>query len=179
MGLGKSFSVITLLQTVARYPQLYSSRILILCPKSTVLNWIDEFKHWSLNNSIIEIFHFNDKCSLEEKVKVLEKWNRCNEDHPGCLIIGYEAFRILLTLLTAKNRRSDKCNLVDFDQRIRKCLLDGTEVVIADEGHMIKNSETGISKACCQIKTKRRIILTGTPIQNNLNEYFCMVCKFI
>lgn len=54
------------------------------------------------------------------------------------------------------------------------CLL-GADLVICDEGHMLKNEKTNIAKACFQVKTQRRIVLTGTPLQNNLIEYHCMV----
>uniref|UniRef100_A0A0C3T210 Helicase ATP-binding domain-containing protein n=1 Tax=Guillardia theta (strain CCMP2712) TaxID=905079 RepID=A0A0C3T210_GUITC len=48
-------------------------------------------------------------------------------------------------------------------------------MVILDEGHRLKNDKSKISKAIRGLQTKRRIILTGTPIQNKLEEYWCMV----
>ena len=42
--------------------------------------------------------------------------------------------------------------------------------MILDEGHCIKNSKTKISKSLKSIKSLHRLILTGTPIQNNLME---------
>lgn len=46
MGLGKTLQLIALLHTVIRYPQLKTQKILVICPKSTVLNWGAEIDKW-------------------------------------------------------------------------------------------------------------------------------------
>ena len=42
--------------------------------------------------------------------------------------------------------------------------------LVADEGHILKNAQTALAKCLSKIKTSRRIVLTGTPLQNNLIE---------
>lgn len=54
-------------------------------------------------------------------------------------------------------------------------LTQAVDVVVADEGHEIKNRMTQVARALMQIQTKRRLALTGYPLQNKLTEYYTMV----
>ena len=58
-------------------------------------------------------------------------------------------------------------------------LVNEAGVVVADEGHQIKNPSTKRFAAVTSLKTKRRIALTGYPLQNNMDEYHTMTtwCK--
>ena len=49
------------------------------------------------------------------------------------------------------------------------------ELIICDEGHKLKNAEIKTTKAVSSLPGKRRVILSGTPIQNNLDEFYAMV----
>lgn len=48
-------------------------------------------------------------------------------------------------------------------------------MVVVDEGHTLKNSDTQVTQVVQMMKTRRKILLTGTPLQNNLVEYYTMV----
>lgn len=82
----------------------------------------------------------------------------------GVLVIGYDMFR---NLSNPKTKRHSKKITAGFNT----CLVDpGPDLVVCDEGHLLKNEKTGISIAMNRLKTLKRIVLTGTPLQNNLKE---------
>jgi DNA repair and recombination protein RAD54B len=49
------------------------------------------------------------------------------------------------------------------------------DVIVCDEGHRLKTANIKTAQAIRSLSTKRRIILTGTPIQNDLGEFFAMI----
>ena len=55
------------------------------------------------------------------------------------------------------------------------CLTNVADLLICDEGHKIKNRKIHTAKALNSLSTRRRVILTGTPIQNSLDEFFTLV----
>ncbi|CRK94153.1 CLUMA_CG007672, isoform A [Clunio marinus] len=178
MGLGKTLQLIALLHTLIRFPELETKRVLIICPKSTIMNWSEEFKKWlsGIESKGLRIFYLEDSYKFPERVKLLQTW--FDREAPGVFIINYEAFRHMIHYSGSKRAKikvADK-DVEAFQKVIRKCLLDpGPNLVVCDEGHLIKNQQGALNKAIIQIKTLRRIILTGTPVQNNLNEYYSMV----
>ena len=80
------------------------------------------------------------------------------------MIMGYDMFRNLAnptaTRIRKKVRESLQTSLID----------PGPELIVCDEGHLLKNEKTSLSQAVNRISTMRRIVLTGTPIQNNMKE---------
>lgn len=49
------------------------------------------------------------------------------------------------------------------------------DLIICDEAHRLKNDKTKTSVAISQLPAKRRLLLSGTPIQNDLDEFFSLV----
>ncbi|KAF6022709.1 RAD54L2 [Bugula neritina] len=195
MGLGKTLQVVAFTDMFMRHTE--ARRVLIIVPINTLQNWINEFDMWlptAANSQGIpteevtprsfKLFYINDTHkTVGARAQVIEQWT----SNGGVLLLGYEMFRLLATrkTKTRKRRANAGPELIDIDLEeknsglqldMQQALLDpGPDLVICDEGHRIKNSHAGISKSLKQINTKRRVVLTGYPLQNNLTEYWCMV----
>uniref|UniRef100_A0A8C5MW96 DNA helicase n=1 Tax=Leptobrachium leishanense TaxID=445787 RepID=A0A8C5MW96_9ANUR len=167
MGLGKTLQVVSFLHTVLLSDKLEFSTALVVCPLNTVLNWMNEFEKWQDGMEEEDQLEVIELCTVkrpQERGMMLQRW----QDDGGVLIIGYEMYR---NLTQGRNVKSKKLKEI-----YQKTLVDpGPDFVVCDEGHILKNEASAISKAMNSIRTRRRIILTGTPLQNNLIEYHCMV----
>ena len=61
-------------------------------------------------------------------------------------------------------------------QKFRKMLLDFPGLLVLDEGHTPRNHNSCIWKVLTEVKTEKRIILSGTPFQNNFKELSNVLC---
>ncbi|KAF5400000.1 hypothetical protein PHET_06557 [Paragonimus heterotremus] len=167
MGLGKTLSVIAFIHTLFMHADVLNvRRCLVICPVNTLLNWKHEWEMWLPENDQIDVFELASKADFKYRVDVLKHWFRKG----GVMLIGYDMFRNFIN--TRGRKRGNKFS----KESITQALLDpGPDIVICDEGHILKNDKSGLSKAISQIRTRRRVILTGTPLQNNLSEYHAMV----
>ncbi|KAF7233116.1 hypothetical protein EG68_06794 [Paragonimus skrjabini miyazakii] len=162
--------------------------------ESSVMDSGDQSAQTDYSQRPFKLFVVRDVVkTMTQRHQIIRQWF----EEGGVLLLGYEMFRLLLNqkrLLTgtsltkaemrAASRRKKKTMCVDLEKEklermwadFHAALLDpGPQLVICDEGHRIKNSEASISKALKAIKTRRRVVLTGYPLQNNLMEYWCMV----
>ncbi|XP_061755671.1 transcriptional regulator ATRX isoform X3 [Nerophis ophidion] len=167
MGLGKTLQVVTFLHTLILCEKLNFSTALVVCPLNTVLNWVNEFEKWQegmKDDECLEVTELATVKRPQERGVALQQW----QDMGGVMIIGYEMYR---NLTQGRNIKSKK-----LKETFQKTLVDpGPDLVICDEGHILKNEASAVSKAMNSITTRRRVVLTGTPLQNNLIEYHCMV----
>ncbi|KAL0974368.1 hypothetical protein UPYG_G00219520 [Umbra pygmaea] len=167
MGLGKTLQVVTLVHTLLLCEKLEFSTALIVCPLNTVLNWLNEFEKWQegfKDEESLEVTELATVKRPQERAYALQRW----QEDGGIMIIGYEMYR---NLTQGRNIKSKK-----LKETFQKTLVDpGPDFVICDEGHILKNEASAVSKAMNSIRTRRRVVLTGTPLQNNLIEYHCMV----
>jgi DNA repair and recombination protein RAD54B len=150
MGLGKTLQTITLLWTLMKQNPVYESqpvitKALIVCPAGLVDNWKREFRKW-LGNERIGVFVANGK---DKKITNFTMGKAYN-----VMIIGYEMLRIV-------------------QEELKKG--SGVDIVIADEGHRLKTANNKAMLAIQSLNTERRIILSGTPLQNDLGEFYTAI----
>ncbi|XP_038603795.1 transcriptional regulator ATRX isoform X2 [Tachyglossus aculeatus] len=167
MGLGKTLQVVSFLHTVLLCDKLDFSTALVVCPLNTALNWMNEFEKWQdglEDDEKLEVSELATVKRPQERSYMLQRW----QEDGGVMIIGYEMYRNLAQGRNVKSRK--------LKEIFNKALVDpGPDFVVCDEGHILKNEASAVSKAMNSIRSRRRIILTGTPLQNNLIEYHCMV----
>uniref|UniRef100_A0A8C5BFH4 Uncharacterized protein n=1 Tax=Gadus morhua TaxID=8049 RepID=A0A8C5BFH4_GADMO len=201
MGLGKTLQVISFIDVLLRHTPAHT--VLAIVPVNTLQNWLSEFNMWVpppealppdsdpslLTPRAFKVHILNDEHkTMAARAKVVGEW----ASEGGVLLMGYEAYRLLSLrkgLVAARKRKGKKgggaARLVDLDEEDRQQELmrgveqalswPGPDVVVCDEGHRIKNCHASTSQALKNIRTRRRVVLTGYPLQNNLIEYWCMV----
>ncbi|KAL0732506.1 hypothetical protein Bca4012_008715 [Brassica carinata] len=163
MGLGKTFQVIAFLYTAMRCVDLGLKTALIVTPVNVLHNWRNEFMKWMPSEvKPLHIFMLED-VSREMRLDLLKKWR----SKGGVLLLGYATFRNLSLGKGVKD--------INAAREIFDALTDGPDILVCDEAQIIKNTRADTTKALKQVRCQRRIALTGSPLQNNLMEYYCMV----
>lgn len=97
--------------------------------------------------------------TVQDRYKMVSRWHK----RGGVLITGYKMFCMM----------SGDRNYTSMHRFFKG--NSGPDLAVFDEGHIMQNPKSVIYASCNKIPTPRRIILTGTPLQNNLMEYFWMV----
>lgn len=150
MGLGKTMQTIALLWTLLKQNPIDGDppvikKALIVCPVTLINNWRKEFRKW-LGADRLGVYVYDDG---KKRITDFTKGKSYN-----VMIIGYEKLR----------------NVYEDLKRGQ-----GVDIVIADEGHRLKTAKNKSALAIKSLDTPRRVILSGTPIQNDLSEFFMMV----
>jgi SNF2 family DNA or RNA helicase len=169
MGLGKTMQVITVLvaireAAISPKPAINSqipedlrgtTRILILCPAGLVDNWIEELAIWAPDDVFTpgeSIRHVDPDTPVDDRGKLINAWAEVG----GILVIGYDLFRIIH----------------EGSEELGEHLTSGPDIVIADESHRLKNRATKLATITATFRTMRRVALSGTPLANNIGEYY-------
>ncbi|CCH40552.1 putative chromatin remodelling complex ATPase chain [Wickerhamomyces ciferrii] len=145
MGLGKTLQTISFLGYL-RYIRNIQGPHLVVVPKSTLDNWAREFAKWTPDVNAFVLQ--GDKEQRADIVK--NKLYACDFD---VCITSYE---IVI---------KEKAHFRKFDW----------QYIIIDEAHRIKNEESMLSQIIRMFHSKNRLLITGTPLQNNLHELWALL----
>ncbi|KAF7949283.1 hypothetical protein EAE96_008448 [Botrytis aclada] len=184
MGLGKTMQTITILVALAQaassidesissqVPEsLRVSKTLILCPPGLIANWVDEILTWSPDDILGDLRPVDSASDIESRFCAIDDWF----EEGGVLLIGYDMFRRFIAPPKSKPDNPMTPSLIKKFERARTKLLEGPNVVVADEAHKMKNYTSALNMAATQFRTRTRIALTGSPLANNVEEYHTMV----
>lgn len=167
MGLGKT------IQSIAFLASLFEENIsphLVVAPLSTLRNWEREFATWAPQMNVVmyggssqardvikqyEFYYPKEKVKKQKKRKPIQTSNQKKQS-----IIK---FNVLLT----------SYEMINMDSAVLKSIE--WESMIVDEGHRLKNKDSKLFHQLKLYSTKHRVLLTGTPLQNNLDELFMLM----
>nr|KAF6436433.1 SWI/SNF related, matrix associated, actin dependent regulator of chromatin, subfamily a, member 1 [Rousettus aegyptiacus] len=145
MGLGKTLQTIALLGYLKHYRNIPGPHM-VLVPKSTLHNWMNEFKRWV--PSLRVICFVGDKDARAAFIR--------DEMMPGEWDVCVTSYEMII---------KEKSVFKKFHWRY----------LVIDEAHRIKNEKSKLSEIVREFKSTNRLLLTGTPLQNNLHELWALL----
>ncbi|KAK6074830.1 SNF2 family domain-containing protein [Seiridium cupressi] len=145
MGLGKTLQTISFLGYLRHIMDIKGPH-LVAVPKSTLDNWKREFERWTPEVNVLVLQGAKEeRHALINERLVDEKFDVC--------ITSYEMIL------------REKSHLKKF----------AWEYIIIDEAHRIKNEESSLSQVIRMFNSRNRLLITGTPLQNNLHELWALL----
>ncbi|CZS92283.1 hypothetical protein WAI453_000164 [Rhynchosporium graminicola] len=145
MGLGKTLQTISFLGYL-RHIMGITGPHLVVVPKSTLDNWKREFAKWTPEVNVLVLQGAKDeRHALINERLIDEKFDVC--------VTSYEMIL------------REKSHLKKF----------AWEYIIIDEAHRIKNEESSLAQVIRVFNSRGRLLITGTPLQNNLHELWALL----
>ncbi|KAI0066748.1 hypothetical protein BV25DRAFT_1972636 [Artomyces pyxidatus] len=145
MGLGKTLQTISFLAYL-KHQMSAPGPHLVVVPKSTLQNWAREFEKWAPDFQVVVL-----SGTKEERADIIAS-RLIPQDFEVC-ITSYEICLI------------EKSALKKFS----------FEYIVIDEAHRIKNVDSILSQIVRAFISRGRLLITGTPLQNNLKELFALL----
>ncbi|XP_058741323.1 SNF2 domain-containing protein CLASSY 4-like [Vicia villosa] len=159
----------------------------IVAPAGLLLTWEDEFKKWDIGVPFHNLN--NPELSVKEHDDVVNATNWSNtrrhsteETRMAKLILWFKETSILgisYTLFKDLAHGEEECKDKKKNNQkrkensyMRKALLEAPGLLVLDEGHTPRNARSRVWKVLSKIQTKKRIMLSGTPFQNNFLELY-------
>lgn len=152
MGLGKTLQTLSLFQYLKEYEPTKGEHrpYLVICPLSVLSSWMNETKKWVPH---LKAVRFHGPKAEREKLKD-DCRNAGDSTKFDIVVTTYETF--------VSEQGWFKRAFV-----WRYCVLD--------EGHKIKNDKSDVSHSLQSLSAEYRLLLTGTPLQNNLKELWALL----
>ncbi|PLB47204.1 hypothetical protein P170DRAFT_428415 [Aspergillus steynii IBT 23096] len=156
MGLGKTIQTLALFQHV-RENDLKSDEapFLVVCPLSVIKTWVSEIEKWTPGLAAIK---FHGTAEEREKTKALVR--RAKNSKRGISSVVDIVIASYETLIA---------DIVWFQRAFV------WKYVVLDEGHRIKNGQSRRAQILGRVRAEFKLVLTGTPIQNNLKELWSIL----
>ncbi|XP_028283528.1 chromodomain-helicase-DNA-binding protein 8 isoform X3 [Parambassis ranga] len=154
MGLGKTIQSIALLSEI--YTAGVQGPFLVIAPLSTITNWEREFSTWTHMNAIV----YHGSLASRQMIQQYEMYCKDEKEH---LIPGAYKFDALIT--TFEMVLSDCPELREISWRC----------VIIDEAHRLKNRNCKLLDSLKMLDLEHKVLLTGTPLQNTVEELFSLL----
>ncbi|KAI1729286.1 HSA domain-containing protein [Ditylenchus destructor] len=145
MGLGKTIQTIALLAHLACERCVWGPHLIIV-PTSVILNWEIEFKKWCPSFKILTYFG-----TAKERAEKRKGWSKEN------------AFHVCITSYKV------------VTQDVRAFKKKAWQYMILDEAQNIKNFKSQRWQTLLNVRSRRRLLLTGTPLQNSLMELWSLL----
>lgn len=145
MGLGKTLQTISFLGYL-RFIGGITGPYLVVVPKSTLDNWKREFGKWIPEINVLVL-----QGAKEERQQLINE--RLVDENFDVCITSYEMIL------------REKTHLKKF----------AWEYIIIDEAHRIKNEESSLAQIIRVFNSRNRLLITGTPLQNNLHELWALL----
>lgn len=154
MGLGKTIQSLTFVQSVHEFG--IRGPFLVIAPLSTIPNWQREFESWTDLNVIV----YHGSATSRQMLNDYEIFYKLENGKP---LKDITKFNVLIT--TFEMIVTDHQDLKNYNFRV--CVID--------EAHRLKNRNCKLLEGLRQLNLEHRVLLSGTPLQNNVNELFSLL----
>ncbi|CAH8364821.1 unnamed protein product [Eruca vesicaria subsp. sativa] len=177
-GTGKTRLTIVFLQSyLEQFPE---SHPVVIAPASLMLTWEEEFKKW---NSNIPFYNMSSQDfsgqENQSAVSLLKGNKHLRRNKDSVRMVKLYSWRNKKSILGISYNLYEKLagnRCAGEVQEFRKMLLELPGLLVLDEGHTPRNHNSCIWKVLTEVKTEKRIILSGTPFQNNFKELSNVLC---
>ncbi|TDZ54234.1 Lymphoid-specific helicase [Colletotrichum trifolii] len=153
MGLGKTVQTISLIARLRE--EEYMGPHLIVAPLSTLSNWMDEFEKWCPGIPVV-LYHGDAKTRAQIKKKKMDPFIKKDGSPTAKFPVVCTSYEMVLRDKSALGRYT-------------------WAFVIIDEGHRMKNFDSKLFQELENFRSATRLLITGTPLQNNLKELWALL----